>query len=59
MYAIGRTLLETVRLDSRFVSLGSVQLPLAWATFVSILVALTMGLWIMIRRWQARRTKIS
>ncbi len=52
MYAIGRTLLETVRLDSRFVSLGSVHLPLAWATFVSILVAVSMVIWIMGRRWK-------
>jgi phosphatidylglycerol---prolipoprotein diacylglyceryl transferase len=51
MYAIGRILLETVRLDSRFVSLGGVQLPLAWATFVSILVAISMVLWVLGRRW--------
>ncbi len=50
MYAIGRTLLETVRLDSRVVSLGGVDLPLAWATLVSILVALSMVVWIVVRR---------
>lgn len=50
MYAIGRILLETVRLDSRVVSLGGVQLPLAWATLVSILVALSMALWVVVRR---------
>lgn len=55
MYAIGRTLLETVRLDSRVVSLGGVQLPLAWATLVSLLVALSMVLWIVIRRWRNGR----
>ncbi len=53
MYAIGRTLLETVRLDSRVVSLGNMQLPLAWATLVSLVVALSMVLWIVIRRWRA------
>lgn len=50
MYAIGRTLLETVRLDSRVVSLGGVQLPLAWATLVSIVVALSMVVWLVVRR---------
>ncbi len=57
MYAIGRTLLETVRLDSRVVSLGNMQLPLAWATLVSILVALSMVLWIVVRRWRARTSR--
>lgn len=52
MYAIGRILLETVRLDSRVVFLGSLQLPLAWATLVSILVAASMAIWILLRRWQ-------
>lgn len=55
MYAIGRTLLETVRLDSRVVSLGGVQLPLAWATLVSLLVALSMVLWVVVRRWRNGR----
>ena len=50
MYAIGRTLLETVRLDSRVVSLGGVDLPLAWATLVSLLVALSMVVAIVVRR---------
>lgn len=59
MYAIGRTLLETVRLDSRFVSLGGVHLPLAWATLVSILVAVSMVIWILGRRWRNNRIVIS
>ena len=50
MYAIGRTLLEMVRLDSRVVSLGGVDLPLAWATLVSLLVALSMVVAILVRR---------
>jgi phosphatidylglycerol:prolipoprotein diacylglycerol transferase len=54
MYAIGRILLETVRLDSRIVFLGSVQLPLAWATVVSILVAISMVLWVFGRRWRGQ-----
>ncbi len=54
MYAIGRTLLETVRLDSRVVSLGGVDLPLAWATLVSIWVALSMVVAIVLRRRSVR-----
>ncbi|WP_420642085.1 prolipoprotein diacylglyceryl transferase [Candidatus Leptofilum sp.] len=57
MYAIGRTLLETVRLDSRVVSLGGVELPLAWATLVSILVALSMVVAIVVRRRILRRSQ--
>lgn len=44
-YALGRILLETIRLDSRMVNLGGLQLPLAVATLVSILVALAMIVW--------------
>ena len=54
MYAIGRILLETVRLDSRVVSLGGIQVQLAWATLVSILVAISMAIWVLVRR---RRTR--
>ncbi|KAA3653648.1 MAG: prolipoprotein diacylglyceryl transferase [Chloroflexi bacterium] len=42
-YAIGRILLETVRLDSRTMALGTMQLNMAVATFVSILIAIFMG----------------
>ncbi|MCB9445124.1 MAG: prolipoprotein diacylglyceryl transferase [Ardenticatenaceae bacterium] len=45
MYAIGRTLLETVRLDSRLLNLGGLQLNMAVATFVSLLIALAMAIW--------------
>ena len=55
MYAIGRTLLETVRLDSRVVSLGGVDLPLAWATLVSLIIALSMVILIVVRRWRNGR----
>jgi prolipoprotein diacylglyceryl transferase len=50
LYAIGRTLLEMVRLDSRVVTLGGVDLPLAWATLVSLLLALSMVVAIVVRR---------
>lgn len=46
-YAIGRILLETVRLDSRTAALGAGQLNLAVATWVSIGVALVMGIWVL------------
>jgi phosphatidylglycerol:prolipoprotein diacylglycerol transferase len=54
-YAIGRTLLELVRLDSRMINLGIVQLNLAIATFVSILIAFCMAAWIILRRWQNQK----
>jgi prolipoprotein diacylglyceryltransferase len=60
LYAIGRTLLEMVRLDSRVVTLGGVDLPLAWATLVSLLLALSMVVVIVVRRWRVRiRAKVS
>jgi phosphatidylglycerol---prolipoprotein diacylglyceryl transferase len=49
-YAIGRTLLEQVRLDSRTLTLGPLQLEMAVATFVSLLVAVGMAGWIAYRR---------
>jgi phosphatidylglycerol:prolipoprotein diacylglycerol transferase len=45
MYAIGRSLLEMVRLDSRLLNLGGLQLNMAVATFVSLLVAAAMIIW--------------
>ncbi|MFL7839447.1 MAG: prolipoprotein diacylglyceryl transferase [Candidatus Promineifilaceae bacterium] len=53
LYAIGRSLLELVRLDSRTVSLGGIDTGLAVATFVSIIVAVMAALAVIIRR--ARR----
>jgi len=51
-YAIGRIMLETVRLDSRTVTLGSFQFDMAVATLVSLIVAVSMGVWIIVRRWR-------
>jgi prolipoprotein diacylglyceryltransferase len=45
LYAIGRILLETVRLDSRPLVLGGMTLNMAVATFVSILLAAAMIFW--------------
>jgi phosphatidylglycerol:prolipoprotein diacylglycerol transferase len=50
LYAIGRSLLELVRLDSRTVSLGGVDTSLAVATLVSIIVAILAGPAVIIRR---------
>lgn len=54
-YAVGRTLLEMVRLDSRMVDFGFLQLNMAIATFVSLIIAVCMAAWIVIRRWRMRR----
>ncbi|MFQ5434489.1 MAG: prolipoprotein diacylglyceryl transferase, partial [Anaerolineae bacterium] len=53
-YAVGRILLETVRLDSRMVNLGGLTLNMAVATFVSILVALAMAGWRVYAHWRAK-----
>lgn len=49
LYAIGRTLLETVRLDSRTVVIGDVSTGVPIATLVSIVIAVVMGAWIVVR----------
>jgi phosphatidylglycerol:prolipoprotein diacylglycerol transferase len=51
-YAVGRTLLETVRLDSRLVTIGGVTLNMAIATLVSILIAVGMIGWRAFARWR-------
>ncbi|MCA9874522.1 MAG: prolipoprotein diacylglyceryl transferase [Anaerolineales bacterium] len=53
-YAIGRILLEFIRLDSRIINLGVIQLDLAIATFISTLIAISMAAWIVFRRWHIR-----
>lgn len=53
-YAVGRTLLEMVRLDSRMVDFGFMQLNMAIATFVSLIIAACMAAWIVLRRWRLR-----
>jgi prolipoprotein diacylglyceryltransferase len=42
-YAVGRTLLELIRLDSRTVSLAGLDLGLPVATLVSIIIAIPMA----------------
>jgi phosphatidylglycerol---prolipoprotein diacylglyceryl transferase len=54
-YAIGRSLLEMVRLDSRMVDFGFFQLNMAIATFVSLIIAVCMAAWIIIRRSRAKK----
>lgn len=48
-YGIGRILLETVRLDSRTINFGSLEINMAVATFVSLVIAAAMGIWIIVR----------
>ncbi len=45
LYAIGRTLLETTRLDSNMVSIGDMQVNMAVATLLSIILAILMAIW--------------
>jgi phosphatidylglycerol:prolipoprotein diacylglycerol transferase len=52
-YAIGRTLLEQVRLDSRAVTLGPLSIQMAVATLVSLLAA-AMAAWLL---WRRRRIR--
>jgi phosphatidylglycerol:prolipoprotein diacylglycerol transferase len=53
-YAVGRTLLEMVRLDSRTMVLAGLDLHMAVATFVSLVLALVMAVWVGVRRWRRR-----
>lgn len=50
LYAVGRTLLELTRLDSRTVVLGGVDTHLAVATLVSMVVAVVAGGLVLVRR---------
>ncbi len=54
LYAIGRTLLEQVRLDSRLVTVGSFQSSMAIATLVSIMIAILAAGWVIWRRLRLR-----
>ncbi len=49
-YAIGRSLLELVRLDSRVITIGSFDLSIAIATLISIIIAALAVIWIVWRR---------
>ena len=50
LYAIGRSLLELTRLDSRTVSFGGLDTGMAIATLVSIIIAVLAVLFVAIRR---------
>ena len=49
-YAVGRSLLELVRLDSRIVNIGAINTNMAIATLVSIIIAILAALWVIYRR---------
>lgn len=55
-YAVGRSLLELIRLDSRTVNLLGLQTNLAVATLVSILMAAVAVALVLWRRWRLRRS---
>ena len=50
LYAVGRTLLEQVRLDSPTLRLFGIDVGMSVATAVSLLVAIAMGSWLLYRR---------
>lgn len=54
-YAVGRSLLELVRLDSRVIPFFGVETGLAVATAVSIVIALVSAVMLIGRRWSRRR----
>jgi prolipoprotein diacylglyceryltransferase len=49
LYGIGRILMETVRLDSRSISFGALEVNLPIATVVSLVVAVVMAAWVILR----------
>jgi phosphatidylglycerol---prolipoprotein diacylglyceryl transferase len=53
-YAIGRSLLELVRLDSRAVALFGLETGVAVATLVSLVIAFAAVAWILLRRLMRR-----
>lgn len=57
-YAVGRSLLELVRLDSRAVPFFGLETGLAIATLVSLLVALAAIVAVVYRRLRRRRTAV-
>lgn len=56
-YAIGRSLLEMVRLDSRAVALFGLETGLAVATLVSLAIAILAVGWVLVRRLARRNPK--
>ena len=54
-YAIGRTLLEQVRLDSRPVTIGTFESSMAIATLVSIVIAIVAASLVILRRVRRRK----
>ncbi len=58
-YAIGRSLLELVRLDSRAVAFFGLESGLAVATLVSIVIALGAAAAVIIRRQRRRRATVA
>jgi phosphatidylglycerol:prolipoprotein diacylglycerol transferase len=56
-YGIGRSLLELVRLDSRTLTIGALEITLSVATLVSLIVAMAMVIWLVLKH-QSHRTQL-
>lgn len=54
-YAVGRSLLELIRLDSRVLNLFGIQTNVAVATVVALAVALAAVMWAVVRRLRRRQ----
>jgi phosphatidylglycerol:prolipoprotein diacylglycerol transferase len=54
-YGIGRSLLELVRLDSRTIMLGGLAINIAIATLVSLIVAIVMAGWLVLKHQKSKR----
>ncbi|MDX1662358.1 MAG: prolipoprotein diacylglyceryl transferase [Candidatus Promineifilaceae bacterium] len=54
LYGVGRVLMETVRLDSATLALFGIDVGMAVATAVSLVLALVMVGWLLVRHWQRR-----
>jgi phosphatidylglycerol:prolipoprotein diacylglycerol transferase len=57
-YGIGRSLLELVRLDSRTVIIGGLEIAISVATLVSLLVGLIMIIWLIVKHRLARKNHL-
>jgi prolipoprotein diacylglyceryl transferase len=56
-YGIGRSLLELVRLDSRTLLIGGLEIAISVAALVSILVALIMSGWLVLKHQAAKTNR--
>ncbi len=53
-YGVGRSLLELIRLDSRSVMIGNLEVGIAIATLVSLATAVLMIIWLVLKHYRKR-----